>query len=416
MSFKVKESKIIFFLINFLILLDYNFFYIIKQPSFLYVVNNKYNKSLISIICIGLTIYIIVKKGNKIKKYKWTRFYSALLVISIMLVIIITTYIYDKQSILSTIRVSISYFIPILILPILYILEMGYSEKMMRYMEKFVFLWYVICFLQYILFMINNTIIINDYFADGDINMRGGNVRITLFLFGNLFLLYHFDMLLSKNKKRSWHLINFILGVLCVFLVQQTRMFYIADMLGLFIILFFSGKKVNKKIRNMLLFAGGVIMLLLTGAVQALVNSIFFGNDVYVLSSTSIRVSAIEYYISCFIENPLIALGFVSDGTYYNLVHGISGSYYYSDVGYIGVLAQTGVFSIIIYIIPLLRMFYITLKCIKKTTLEECAFMISICCFLSILSMTIAFTSTTRILAFTWFYALFEYNYKIQCR
>ena len=44
------------------------------------------------------------------------------------------------------------------------------------------------------------------------------------------------------------------------------------------------------------------------------------------------------------------------------VAHGLLGTAFTSDVGFIGLLAETGLFSLVFFVIPIIRMIYVLVK------------------------------------------------------
>ena len=93
------------------------------------------------------------------------------------------------------------------------------------------------------------------------------------------------------------------------------------------------------------------------------------------------------------------------------MAHGLRGTAYISDVGFVGLIAELGIFAIPFYVAPLIRMVYILSKIGWKNALKEHMFLVVLLLYLLGTSITLLVTDASRGLAFPFIIALFEYEY-----
>ena len=105
--------------------------------------------------------------------------------------------------------------------------------------------------------------------------------------------------------------------------------------------------------------------------------------------------------------------GWPSDAGYSQVAHGLLGTAYTSDVGFIGLLAETGLFSLVFFVIPIIRMIYVLVKT-KEMPLDAMRmFLMVLIVYLLTTSATIIITDGARCLALPIIMALYEYYYAI---
>ena len=414
LKFTVTVSQIDKFCILIVILLDYNFFYLIRQPSWLQQLNSKSTKILIGGLIILLALFIVTRR-ELITRYRFLLRMECGIMIAVVCVGFCTLLHYKNQGISSTIRIMMPYFIPLLAFPILYLVEYGGVSwrHVLGTIEKVVFIWYVVSIISFVVYQKTGSNFLIEFFTDDQITTRNAGIRMAMFSFGNVALFYNLECWLNNvNGKKLWYFMNLILGVFCVFFVQSTRMFYLADSLGMFIVLLLSGKTKKKKVRNIAIIIIVLMVLIQTNIISNFIDSILYGNDVYRYNSTEVRVGAYSYYFNAFLRNPLYALGFVSDGVCPTIAHGTLGVYNFSDVGFVGLLGQTGVFAVLIVGIPYLRMLWISLQLLKKKRGKEYSFLIALAVYFLVTSMSIIATAPAYAMILPFAYAGFEYVWK----
>ena len=127
--------------------------------------------------------------------------------------------------------------------------------------------------------------------------------------------------------------------------------------------------------------------------------------------STIARLYAWEYYFNKFLANPLFGFAWPGDESYYNVAHGALGVAYLSDVGFVGLMAELGLFSIPFYIVPLARMGYILYKIGIRNAVKKYMFLVVLFLYLIGSSITLIITDAGRALAFPFIIALFEFYF-----
>ena len=201
------------------------------------------------------------------------------------------------------------------------------------------------------------------------VKIRNGTPR---FIFGDsvlvigLFASYSF-VTDSKAPKRAKtiHIINLALTIVNLILVVKTRsmiMFILATILMMPVL------NKNEKTQKRIGYFLAVILLLLIVVASDFVPSIntLLNND-YGMQA---RLSAIQHYLDYFKKNWLTGVGYLSGNSKYStysIVSGLTGRFYTSDVGIIGLLFTNG----IIGLLWLISWFYNSIKLINKNKAEQ---------------------------------------------
>lgn len=161
-------------------------------------------------------------------------------------------------------------------------------------------------------------------------------------------LLVAYRIIKHNFKKCFGDIISFILMLLAILLVDQSR-FYLATLLTCCAVMFLMENRKRLKLRSfvMLLIAGIVALLLAFRSVVSMLNTILI-ND----GSFDARIKAIIYFLTTVRNHIICGMGIVvpSGGEYYGYITGPEGMYHYDDVGIIGVLASLGIIGFLWYI------------------------------------------------------------------
>lgn len=128
--------------------------------------------------------------------------------------------------------------------------------------------------------------------------------------------------------------------------------------------------------------------------------------------SVSARLIELQFVYNLLQNRGILGIGMISHNVQsYLYYHGIYSHVHLDDIGLVGFIAQAGVWSAPLFIIPMLRMLWILLRAKKN---EFSIFLWSIYTYLVITSSTLFVLNSPRILMWPFCLALFEfYNYKI---
>ena len=330
-----------------LVIMDINMFYLIDIPQPLTHLWGTYNKSLLVIISIALFAWTrgFWNSDLFIKKY------TIALCMSVAIVAIISSQVYAGNRIYNVLIECSQYFLVFLAFPLLKLVrkENGY-DRILYAINVITLVLYILYILQSIAYEKNGTL-----FLHVNENLRNNALRMSLKSFGNVMIIYNFCRLWfdSNYKHKIFSLIQFILGIYCLLFIQQTRAYYFVIAISLIVVLLFCGSSSSKKIRNIAIIILFSVMLFSSGLFDQFLGSFGENSDMY--GNTLVRMNAIGYFWEEFVHSPLWGHGIITTAQYFTIRTGPLGSYFYADVGIIGLMAQFGIFSFVIYVWPMLR-------------------------------------------------------------
>lgn len=242
--------------------------------------------------------------------------------------------------------------------------------------------------------------------------LRNGRLRLwDLSSLEGLAIIWTFYEFLYKEKKKVWNIFFLAMMMLALFYVEQTRMMQVAVIVSIVLMYIFKkNDSKNAKANKFLLIFFTVIFILATGSIGEFwaTFSVNGANG----SSTRIRMDEIVYAIELFIDNPVNGVGIMPTSVrdlYINYTG--AGKFGYTDIGIIGSMAQMGMWTLIVYCIPVLRFFYILLKVRNEKNKYYFPFLTGLFSFVIITSGTLLIINQSRIFMWPFCIAIFEYCY-----
>lgn len=414
-----KRALPLLVLIVAILLLDKHFFYLFKYP---HVIAQYFSGNYFHIILgiVGLFFFLLISRTSFVKENQGIRFcwnYSLWIYLAWFTLTLYSIVIYPNQTVMQTISEgAFLLVIPFAIIILYYIEKYNTFNELLNILNVMYFVWCILIVLQQISYASKGTLIFDFKTLIGeDIRLREYGLRLSLTSMGNIMLLYNFSKLIGDKTSKKNRLVSSvltILGIYCVIFVQQTRMFMIADFLAMIVIYFASlGKKPSlKNIVGIFVFFIGLFFFLDSGIVQQLLNS-FTNSNSEQFASTTIRISAISYYLKCFANSPIWGNGFARSEYYYYIEHGFTdgGYYYYSDTGIIGVIANMGLIGLFIYLVPLVRNVKTSIKIMRHKRTIEGNFFLGLVVWLIITSISLIVFAKSSIITFAIVIAIGEH-------
>lgn len=403
MKIKVDKISLIKYIIYLIFLLDICFWYVIPMETNF---TGMYNKKLIILLIVGLIFVTLITT-----RYFWKKIFKFLLLFSMLyLVDIIALFLYSKsqypaQGFGGTFAMAYYYLGLLIVFPILYVMQK--SEKPEQFIEtlnKFAIILIGLLLIQGIVYSFSGKVFLSEILNADDIMMRNGRIRIGMTLLGNISVIYNFSNIVDK-KAKSIHFIGFIMGFACVFLVQMTRMYELAIVGALIAIYITSSERNNKILRIVIVSIIAIYIIFGTGIINSFISSFDVNGDLG--AGTRVRIEAIEYFMSFVQKNPFFGMGFVHQNYYSRVLYGITGNYYLSDVGIIGLLTECGLGMILLYIVFCIRMIYI----IRKLRDQQKSFLVGLCVFTLLCTPTLVIWGRRSIIYVGLIMAIFEYSF-----
>ena len=344
--------KIIKYIIVLIMLLEVEFFYLIKMPLSIYKFNNTYQKLLI----LGIIITGLIMNSKKIIKGKFRYLKIILFLMAIYLIQLIISSLKYNQFFSNTFSISNYYIIPLLyFLIIIYLKRTNDIKFIKKIFINFTIILSTLFILQSVLFKYNIVFLnVNTELT------RFGSLRIfegaNIILIG---ILISFCDLINTNKLYRKKIISIIacsLGLAEMIFVQKTRMAIVAVLI---VIVFISCIKFKKNIVKIMgIFISIIVIVIL-----------FFSSKIgenYIKSfslesgNISVRNEAINFFIEETKNEYILGTGFiyVNPNVYdiYNVeksykLKGPNGTYYRTDVGIFGFYHTFGILGIIFYLL-----------------------------------------------------------------
>lgn len=407
---RLTFRKLTGFLIIFTILLDSCFLYLIDLPGGLSEFQTSTSKIVEGALIIVMTLLCYLNKNMRSIMHRYSEFLKIYLLIyafSILFITIATKVRYPSGSNWASYMMA-QYMIPVFVCIIIIYLYYAGEQSLFDILNKFLILWYGILIIQSLLYNVSGSIFLTS--LQSTLLLREGNIRVGLGAFGNIMLLYNFyKVVYPTDRRKILEIINLILGLYCLFVIQQTRMMTIIILAIFLYIIVRQSNKINNLIKNILIIALAIILIYNTGYIDNLFST--FTSADYEGSSVA-REYAITHFLSVFIDNPLFGFGFASPGNYSTLVTGARGIASIDDVGIIGQMARFGIFAFVILIPILIRMFWICHR-LKQVKYKYYEIYFSFTIYTLLTCSTLCILDPQRLLLLPFLLGLFEYvNYQ----
>lgn len=304
-----------------------------------------------------------------------------LIMLSIVLIGLVsyTTSQYPFQRFRNTIQQVSTYPVIIMAVPVLILfIRHGGTEKFMEFLNVIAAVWYVMIIVQrYILLFTGSYLFGFSNYASENIfttnTVRPG--RILLPVYGSIMIIYNFVKVyvgIMNKRVRKFHVIQFVLGIYCMVFVSQSRGPMLAIGFSIAGIVLSWKKPALFKEKEILLSFLLVLAAVFSGIITEFVVSFSTKGDM--AFSTTARLDAIQYFWKCFCNNPLFGNGLAIDNRYVDVIRGPEKTAYYCDVGIVGLMGHIGLCSIVVYIIPLIRIIRRSAQIYRKSADREVVF------------------------------------------
>lgn len=405
MHMKLKYSNIFFSLTMLIIICECNGFRLMDVDDNIY-------KAVYLVSTIGMILICFCDIGKiKICKESWRFIYTYCAVIFVFLIFeyLYTIRLYGKfQTAYEYANYNKCYVFVFLVIPLLYVMVIHDTfENLMSSVMVLATITLGLILVHALLYQWNQTeflhisiyakkMIRNNRFRMWDLSSLEG-----------LAIIYGAYRILFVKKKKVRYIIQTTVCFFTLVYVEQTRMMLIAlaaSMLAMIIM------KPSKTVNGILVKGVFIAMVGIVNAtlvIPRLITSLSRGDSV----SISNRLIELEFVYRILHERGMLGLGIIG----YNLqrylyYHGIYSRVHLDDIGIIGYIAQAGIWSVVLFAVPMIRMLKILLDGQNN---EFSIFLRSIYIYLVITSSTLFILDSQRILMWPFCLALFEfYNMK----
>ncbi len=355
MKIYIKKFDCIFL---FLMLLEINFFCLIRFPDIYYLLNSHFHKVLTFLISILLFVATVSIRNIKLFKTSIFGKYLVFFMSAWLVIYFASVLIYDNTSFVGALLDYYYYWIVILYF---YLISKCRSDErnfivMQNIIKKCAVLYSAVLLVQYFFLSKNIEILsFNDNFLTAGINRRmmGG---FEIVLFSGIFLC---SDLFSISPKTTGNAIACIaLELLYLWKVAQSRSGVIIYLAMIYFSLFMNIKR--KKTRR--IFTILAIVLFGVGLILSYENIINYFLSMRA-SSYRQRIREISFYGGKIFQNIFFGIGFLRDiPTNQFELHGFENLYYISDIGILGFFAIWGLIGILLSI----AFWILNAKLIKK--------------------------------------------------
>lgn len=396
-------ESLIFAMVVFSILAEHQFFYILPIDSGII-------KMLLLLVVCTATICVIMAtslKGMKVNN-RFLLLYCAVILLFFSMQLCYTMLVYEEQTLTTFLQMSQSYAWIFLMIPIIYLFSnktgMNNSLEILKKIVALTMALYLIYAVVY-----NNTgrELLNISFYK-KIMVRNARLRLwDLSSLEALAILWCFNKVLH-NINRMWNLVLLAVMMAALLYVEQTRMMQIGlivSMTGMFVLK--KDNNTSSKIIKGIAIIFAILFIVISGIIDQLFSS--FDMSSQFGSSTEIRLDEIKYAVAMVLENPIKGTGLI-DSDILDMYYKYYGrtSYGYTDIGFLGLYAQIGIWSVLLYLWPMIRCGSVAWSAYKKQN-EYGIFLVGLFSFLVISSATLLVLNPPRIYMWPWCLAIFEY-------
>lgn len=398
---KLKYSNILFSLMILIIICECNGFRLLKLDDNVY-------KALYLMTIIGMLficfIHIDILKICKVSG-KFIYYYSAVVFSFLIFEYIYTTRLYGSlQTAYEFANYNKCYAFVFLAIPLLYILIIhdNFEDLMsivmllatitlgLMLLHALFYQWYQIEFLNISIYA--KKLMRNNRFRMWDLSSLEG-----------LAIIYGAYRIFFVKRKKIRYAIQTIICIASLVYVEQTRMMLIALAASVLVMIIMKPCKTANGIlaKGMLIAIVGIVSV--AWVIPKLITSLNRGDSV----SISNRLIELQFVYNILHNQGILGLGIISynlQSSLYN--HGIYSRVFLDDIGLIGYTARAGIWSVVLFIVPMIRMLWVLLNAYKN---EFSIFLWSIYIYLLITSSTLFVLDSRRILMWPFCLAMFEF-------
>jgi len=402
---KFSSSSMLVFIFIIIALLETRLFGLVKIPKVLSGVWSVNNWTFVFSVMVVVTIFQVIKKPSIWNESGFIKNYFLLLMVSLIIIVVYSMLKYENQNIIYVLYSCSDFLSVFFALFILHIMKKkGDFKIIFNVLYIFATIISSLCIAQSYIYSIGGPIFLQG--ATGAI-MRNNNLRISLGSFqmiSTVYALYKCYGISNRNKIVST--IVFIINFFALLYVGQTRMQIIAASLGCIIVMMIYTNTPKRSLIVCIFGLSAMIFLVLSGTLSG-----FFGTfSDEGISDNIARFGSFSFYWQHFLQNPFICFGFIVNPSYFSLKYGPPGNYYYVDVGIVGLLAQTGLFTIIIYIWPVIHWGKECINILKnKVYRNKYGFLVAMFALVIVTTPTLIITDSGRSFMWPIFFATFEY-------
>lgn len=424
MRLKIKfnlETAGIFTCMIFLVLTQYQLFYFFSYGRIFSIALDSSVHFFRAMLAIFLMVYIRRCNKTQMSPYgNWVYKYSNVVIVTVAVICFYSILKYPAQPFYSALQMGGRYIYPVFCIPFMLIFAKNNGPSgIIKSLNIISFCWYIYIIAQRYVYGKTGTLLFSfsEHFYNKIVTTRGDSLRVGLGTFGNIMILYNFCRIYCKKrgeKASVFCFINFILGFYCAVRIAQTRVMILVLAICIAAVVLCYGRTVKENILRSVAIVIGGIFLYSSDYIREIIGTLS-SNSIEYYSSHMARSYAISYYLDLIKNHPIFGYAFAVANEYSSIVHGSMGLAHASDVGLIGLFAETGfVGAVIFYIWPLLHIVRGMKKIGFMNVVNETPFLFIMFMYLIGTSATLIITDDGRIFGFPFVIALFEYGFSFQ--
>lgn len=388
---QTHNKKLISHLIYIILIFDTQFLMIVPLNGLFHQLNSKFCKYAIVALVIFLCFIICPYCLYFLKKNSCWFLYSAYFFIAIVFVGIYSCYQY-KENIFDVFVCTHHYLILLYTIPLIYYFKYyGKFEQFIKWCIIIAMIYCLLCIGQEVIFMVSKKIVLPGLTEEW-CSIRKGRLRISSINLEIIAYIFLNAKLFSKEEEKKKKLIYvscIIIEIFTQFFIHMTRSMEVIY-LGLTCMIFITTTKKEKWVRLFIICLVTMIILMNLD-ISSFIESFSINNNRYGMQISTInRIEAVKYYWGIFKNNIFFGNGFIRSGRadLNYVLHGPTGTFYYSDIGILGLLAECGIIGVFIYIIPFLYVVNSAYKILKLKHKYNSTHIGIITGFVVLLSMT----------------------------
>lgn len=369
MKLRLRKPDCIGFLLFTILVLECNFFYLIPMGN-LQTLNSPTNKYLIVILSFIGTFLVLKYTVVFYKKHPLYSVITVYIIFCLFLLIVFSLLKYN-QSFFDIWTKFYHFFSLTLVVPLLYKLETDKGIK--KIINTILFcstVFSLICLLQSKLYNSGGHIVLPGLTSDM-ISIRTGKLRLSansVFHLGFIILLSKISDVTKSFWQKRIDILLFIIHFLTVIFVFMSRSLLVIFIVT-FIFIYLANTQSSKLFRLIILGIGSVCAIHFLD-ISSFIDSFSVDTTAGTALSTSNRLEALEYFTGVFRSNPIFGMGFIRESLlqYRQLLHGPNLTYYVTDIGFLGLLGESGILGGLIFIF-LTYYLYIKIRIINSNKL-----------------------------------------------
>lgn len=411
MKLKLKKYTLAQGTILFAMLMEAQFFYIVKLPSIFWFGQNSNNKGYIFIIMYAtLFLYLLHNRfqSNRNNDTRFTRSFMLIYSIICAILIIRSMLLYD-QNLFDMTQCADFLFAP----PLVFLFMIAFNQKngfnkTVEMIVNIVFVIQLVIFIQSILYQFAGIQICYGMRQSGLLSFRNGEMRSPRFPLNFFGIAYAFNQLiygkLNKSERKK-NVLFFLISIYNIAFCTGYRTLTISMVLMLIVILMFS-KEIRLEKKLLFILVG--IVVAFAGDISGTITDLLSATGTY-RSSNVVRYATIDYFWERFIQHPILGWGMIrATNSYTAELSGLSTGNYVLDAAIVGNLSEIGILGVALYVALFIRGFYIAVN-VKKSKYRPLLFGMLTYAGISMFGLSII--AIPRCTAIPVLMAYFEYIY-----